>query len=39
LFKNIRVKASKQFMDFKNLHNVTFSEVEINGQKLTAHFE
>jgi polygalacturonase len=39
LFKNIRVNASKQFMDFKNLHNVTFSEVEINGQKLTAHFE
>lgn len=39
LFKNIKVKSAKQFMDFKNLKNVTFTDLEINGQKLTAHFE
>ena len=39
LFKNIKVKSSGQFMDFKGLKNVTFSDVEINGQKMSAHFE
>lgn len=39
LFRNIKVKSSGQFMDFKGLKNVTFSDVEINGQKMSAHFE
>ena len=39
LFKNIKVKSAQQFMDFKHLKNVTFSDLEINGQKLSAHFE
>lgn len=39
LFNNIQVKSSNQFMDFKNLKNVTFTNLEINGQKMSAYFE
>ena len=39
LFKNIQVKSAKQFMDFTNLKNVTFTDLQINGQTLSAHFE
>jgi polygalacturonase len=39
LFKNIKVKSSGEFMEFTGLKNVTFSDVEVNGQKMSAHFE
>ncbi len=39
LFKNIQVKSSNQFMDFKHLKNVTFTDLTINGQKVSAHFD
>lgn len=39
LFKNIKVKSANQFMDFTNLKNVTFTDLQINGQTLSAHFE
>ncbi|HTF96849.1 MAG TPA: glycosyl hydrolase family 28 protein [Cellvibrio sp.] len=39
LFKNIQVKSANQFMDFKNLKNVTFTDLHINGQKISAQFD
>lgn len=39
LFKNIQVKSANQFMDFKHLKNVTFSDLQINGQKVSAQFD
>jgi polygalacturonase len=39
LFKNIKVKSAKQFMDFNNLKNVTFTDLKINGQKVSAQFD
>ncbi len=39
LFKNIQVKSSEQFMDFANIKNVTFEQLLLNGQKISAKFE
>jgi polygalacturonase len=39
LFKNIQVKSANQFMDFKHLKNVTFTDLQINGQKVSAQFD
>lgn len=39
LFNNIKVKSAQQFMDFKNLKNVSFTDLELNGQKITTQFD
>ncbi len=39
LFKNVTVKSSRQFMEFTHLKNVTFSDLTINGQKMSMHFQ
>ncbi len=40
LFKNVKVNSFvNHFMEFKNFRNVTFTNLEIGGQKMSMYFE